>query len=110
MTQSKVMYAVPLVARNRDIKTVSAWEMGKTASLPGKGPPEGIDKQFPGLRYLTEPGCLAQSEGAVELLIGMDHSQLMLEHAVESYKFTSELILMKSMFGNQYILVGEVAP
>jgi hypothetical protein len=29
MAQSKVMYVVPLVARNGDIKTVSAWEEGK---------------------------------------------------------------------------------
>jgi hypothetical protein len=29
MAQSKVMYVVPLVARNGDINTVSAWEEGK---------------------------------------------------------------------------------
>ncbi len=46
------------------------------------------------------------------MLIGMDHAHLMPEHVAESTKFSSQLKkrLMKSMFGNQYILVGEEAP
>jgi hypothetical protein len=44
------------------------------------------------------------------LLIGMDHAYLMPEHVAESIDFNSQLRLMKSMFGNQFILVGEGAP
>jgi hypothetical protein len=40
----------------------------------------------------------------------MDHAHLMLEHVAESTEFSSQLRLMSSMFGNQYILVGEGAP
>jgi hypothetical protein len=107
---SKVMCAVPLVEWNGDLKTVSAWEVGEIATLPGGPPPEDVDEQFPGLRYLSEHGCLAQSGGPIHLLIGMDHSHLMPEHAAESTRFTSQLRLMKSMFGNQHILVREGAP
>ncbi len=63
------------------------------ASLPGGDPPEDIDEQFPGLRYLTEPGCLAQCDGPIELLIGLDHSHLMPEPTAESSKVTSQLRL-----------------
>jgi hypothetical protein len=44
------------------------------------------------------------------VLIGMDHAHLMPEHVAKSTQFSSQLRLMKSMFGNQYILVGEGAP
>ncbi len=107
---SKVMYAVPLVARNGDIKTISAWKVGEIETLLGGRPPEDVDEQFPGLRYLSEAGCLVQGGGPTHLLIGMDHSHLMPEHAAESTRFTSQLRLMKSMFGNQHILVGEGVP
>jgi hypothetical protein len=40
----------------------------------------------------------------------MDHAHLMPEHVAESTEFSSRLRLMSSMFGNQYILVGEGAP
>jgi hypothetical protein len=43
------------------------------------------------------------------VLICMDHAHLMPEHVAESTKFSSQLRLMSSMFGNQYILVGEGA-
>jgi hypothetical protein len=91
MIQYKSMYAVPLVARNGDIKTVSAWEVKEIATLPVGYPPSNLDEHFPGLRYLTEPECLFQKGGTVELLIGMDHSHLMPEHVGESSKLTSHL-------------------
>jgi hypothetical protein len=40
----------------------------------------------------------------------MDHAHLMPEHVAESTEFSSQLRLMSSMFGGQYILVGEGAP
>ncbi len=49
-------------------KTVTAWEVGEIASLPGGEPPEDVDEQFPGLRYLSEPNCLIQKAGPVHLL------------------------------------------
>ncbi len=88
---------------------MTAWEVENITTLPGGQPPEDVDEQFPGLRYLSEPGCLAQSGGPVHLLIGMDHAHLMSEHAAESTRFSSQLRLMKSLFGNQHILVGEGA-
>jgi hypothetical protein len=95
---------------------VTAWEVENITTLPGGQPPEDVDEQFPGLKYLSEPGCLAQSGGPVHLLIGMDHAHLMSEqcsdiseHAAESTRFSSQLRLMKSLFGNQHILVGEGA-
>jgi hypothetical protein len=47
---------VPLIARNEDVKSVSAWEMEEIALLSGGNLPEDLDDLFPGLRYLTEPG------------------------------------------------------
>jgi len=44
------------------------------------------------------------------VLLGMDHAHLLPEHVAESREFSSQLILMSSMFGGQYILVGEGAP
>jgi hypothetical protein len=44
------------------------------------------------------------------VLLGMDHAHLMPEHVAESTEFSSQLRLMSSMFGGQYILVGEGAP
>ncbi len=44
------------------------------------------------------------------MLLGMDHAHLIPEHVAESTKFSSQLRLMSSMFGGQYILVGEGAP
>jgi hypothetical protein len=93
MTQSKVTYAVPLVARNSDIKMVFAWEVGDIASLPGGNPPRRCRR----------------AERPIKLLIGLDHSNLMPEHAAESTRFTSQLRLMMWMFGNQHILVGTQA-
>jgi hypothetical protein len=54
-TVSKGTCTLSLVARNGDRKTVTAWEVGEIASLPGGQPPEDVDEQFPGLRYLSEP-------------------------------------------------------
>ncbi len=79
--QLRIVYAVPLVARNGDLRTVLAWEVGETSTLPGVRPPEDVDEQVSGLRYLSEPGCLVQGRGPIHLLIGMDHSHLMPEHA-----------------------------
>jgi hypothetical protein len=59
---------------------MTAWEVENIATLPGGQPLEDVDKHFPGLRYLSEPGCLAQSGGPVHLLIGIDHPHLMPEH------------------------------
>ncbi len=99
-----------LVARNGDRKTVTAWEVGEIASLPGGQPPEDVDEQFPGLRYLSEPNRLIQRAGPIHVLLGMDHAHLMPEHVAESTDLNSQLRLMSSMFGGQHILVGEGAP
>jgi hypothetical protein len=99
-----------LVARNRDRRTVTAWEVGEIASLPGGQPPEDVDEQFPGLRYLSEPNCLIQKGGLVHVLLRLDHAHLMPEHVAESTDLSSQLRLMISMFGGQYNLVGEGAP
>jgi hypothetical protein len=107
---AKSTCAIPLMARNGDLRVVTAWEVENIATLPGGQPPEDVDEQFPRFRYLSEPSCLAQSGGPVHLLIGMDQAHLMPEHAAESTKFSSQLRLMKSMFVNQYILVGEGVP
>jgi hypothetical protein len=48
-TVSKGTCTLSLVARNGDRKTVTAWEVGEIASLPGGQPPEDVDEQFPGL-------------------------------------------------------------
>ncbi len=98
------------MARNGDLRTVSAWQVGEI-STHNIRPPEDVDKQFSRLRYLSVPGCLVQGRRPNHLLIGMDHSHLMPEHAAESTHFTSQLRLMKLMFGNlQHILVGGGAP
>jgi hypothetical protein len=99
-----------LVACKGDRKTVTAWEVGEIASLPGGQPPEDVDEQFPGLRYLSEPNCLIQKAGTIHVLLGMDHAHLMPEHVAESTDLNSQLRLMSSMFGGQHILVGEGAP
>jgi hypothetical protein len=109
-TVSKGTCTLSLVARNGDRKTVTAWEVGEIASLPGGEPPEDIDEQFPGLRYLSEPNCLIQKAGPIHVLLGMDHAHLMPEHVAESTDLGSQLRLMSSMFGGQHILVGEGAP
>ncbi len=59
-TMSRGTCTLSLVARNGDRKTVTAWQVGEIASLPGGEPPEDVDEQFPGLRYLSEPNCLIQ--------------------------------------------------
>ncbi len=109
-TVSKGTSTLSLVARNGDRKIVTAWEVGEIASLPGGQPPEDVDEQFPGLRYLSEPNCLSQKAGPVHVLLGMDHAHLMPEHVAESTDLNSQLRLMSSMFGGQHILVGEGAP
>jgi hypothetical protein len=109
-TVSKGTCTLSLVDRNGDRRTVTAWEVGEIASLPGGQPPEDVDEQFPGLRYLSEPNCLIQKGGPVHMLLGMDHAHLMPEHVAESTDLSSQLRLMSSMFGGQYILVGEEAP
>jgi hypothetical protein len=81
-TVSKGTCTLSLVARNGDRKTVTAWEVGEIASLPGGQPPEDVDEQFPGLRYLSEPNCLIQRAGPIHVLLGMDHAHLMPEHNV----------------------------
>ncbi len=80
-----------LVALNGDRKTVTAWEVGEIASLPGGQPPEDVDEQFPGLRYLSEPNCLIQKAGPIHVLLGMDHAHLMPEHVAESTDLSSQL-------------------
>jgi hypothetical protein len=67
-TVSKGTCTLSLVARNGDRKTVTAWEVGEIASLPGGEPPEDVDEQFPGLRYLSEPNCLIQKAGPIHVL------------------------------------------
>ncbi len=109
-TVPKGTCALTLVARNGDRRTVTAWGVGEIASIPGGQPPEEVDEQFPGLRYLSEPNCLIQKGGLIHVLLGMDHAHLMPEHVAESTEFSSQLRLMSSMFGGQYILVGEGAP
>ncbi len=59
-TVSKGTCTLTLVARNGDCRTVTAWEVGDIASVPGGQPPEDVDEQFPRLRYLSEPNCLTQ--------------------------------------------------
>ncbi len=109
-TVSRGTCAVSLVARNGDLRTVTAWEVRDIASLPDGQPLEDVDEQFSGLRYLSQPNCLSQKGGPIHVLIGMDHAHLMPEHVAESTELSSQLRLMKSMFGNQYILVREGAP
>ena len=58
-TVSKGTCTLSLMARNGDRRTVTAWKVEDIASIPGGQPPEGVDKQFPGLRYLSKPNCLA---------------------------------------------------
>ncbi len=82
-TVSKGTCTLSLVARNGDRKTVTAWEVGEIASLLGGEPPEDVDEQFPGLRYLSEPNCLIQKAGSVHVLLRMDHAHLMPEHVAE---------------------------
>jgi hypothetical protein len=89
---------------------VTAWEVGEIASLPGSQPLEDVDEQFLGLRYLSEPNCLIQKGGSIHVPLGMDHAHLMPEHVAENTDLSSQLRLMSSMFGGQYILVGEGAP
>ncbi len=98
---SKGTCTLSLVARNGDRKTVTAWEVDEIASLPGGEPPEDIDEQFPGLRYLSEPNCLIQKAGPIHVLLGMDHAHLMPEHVAENTDLGSQLRLMSSMFGGQ---------
>jgi hypothetical protein len=62
-TMSRGTCTVSLVARNGDLRVVTAWEVGTIASIPGGQPPEDVDEQFPGLRYLSEPNCLSQKGG-----------------------------------------------
>jgi hypothetical protein len=100
-TVSRGTCTVSLVARNRDLRTVTAWEVRDIASLPSGQPPEDVDEQFPGLRYLSGLNCLSQRGGPIHVLIGMDHVHLMPEHVAKSTEFSSQLRLMKSMFGNQ---------
>ncbi len=109
-TVSKGTCALTLVARKGDRRTVTAWEVGEIASIPGGQPLEDIDEQFPGLRYLSEPNCMIQKGGPIHVLLGMDHAHLMSEHVAESTELSSQLRLMSSMFGGQYILVGKGAP
>jgi hypothetical protein len=94
-TVSKGTCTLTLVARNGDRRTVTAWEVGDIASVPGGQPPEDVDEQFPGLRYLSEPNCLAQKGGPIHVLLGMDHAHLMPEHVAESTEFSSQLRLMR---------------
>jgi hypothetical protein len=63
-TVSKGTCTLSLVAHNGDRNSVTAWEVGEIASLPGGQPPEDVDEQFPGLRYLSEPNCLIQESRA----------------------------------------------
>jgi hypothetical protein len=108
-TVSKGTCTLGLVARNGDRKTVTAWEVGEIALLPGGEPPEDIDEQFPGLRYLSEPNCLIQKAGPIHVLLGMDHAHLMPEHVAESTDLSSQLRLMSSMFGvSTSLLVREL--
>ncbi len=86
-----------------------AWEVGEIALLPGGQPPEDVDEQFRGLRYLSEPNCRIQKGGPIHVLLGMDHAHLMPEHVAQSTDLSSQLRLMSSMVGGQYILVGEGA-
>jgi hypothetical protein len=109
-TVSKSTCTLTLVACNGDHRTVTAWEVGEIASISGGQPPEDMDEQFPGLRYLSEPNCLMQKGGPIHVLLGMDHAHLMPEHVAESTEFSSQLRLLSSMFGGQYILVGKGAP
>ncbi len=92
-TVSKSTCTLSLVARNGDRKTVTAWEVGEIASLPGGQPPD-----------------LIQKAGSIHVLLGMDHAHLMPEHVAESTDLNSQLRLISSMFGGQHILVGEGAP
>ncbi len=62
-TVSKGTCTLTLVARNGDRRTVAAWEVGEIVSLLGGQPPEDVDEQFPGMRYLSEPNCLIQEGG-----------------------------------------------
>ncbi len=62
-----------MLARSGEIRPVTAWEVEEIAFIRGGSPPEDLDDQFTGLRYLTEPGGLIQG-GFIELLIGLDHS------------------------------------
>jgi hypothetical protein len=96
-TVSKGTCTLTLVARNRDRRTMTAWEVEEIALLPGGQPLEDVDEQFRGLRYLSEPNCLI-------------HPHLMPEHVAESTELSSQLRLMSSIVGGQYILVGEGAP
>ncbi len=69
-TVSKGTCTLTLVARNGDRRTVTSWEVGEIALLPGSQPPEDVDEQFPGLRYLSEPNCLIQKGGPIQYCSG----------------------------------------
>jgi hypothetical protein len=88
-TVSKGTCTLSLMARNGDCRTVAAWEGGDIASIPGGQPPEDVDEQFHGLRYLSEQNCLAQKGGSIHMLFAMDHAHLMPEHMAESTEFSS---------------------
>jgi hypothetical protein len=51
-----------------------------------------------------------QTGGPVEMFIGMDHVDLMPVQVVESMTCDSQLRIMRSLFGHQYILVGTGGP
>jgi hypothetical protein len=87
---SKGTCTLSLVARNGDRKTVTAWEVGEIASLPRGQPPEDMDEQFPGLRYLSEPNCLIQKAGSIHVLLRMDHAHLMPEHGEHGSQQSAE--------------------
>ncbi len=64
-TVSKGTCTLNLVARNGDRKTVTAWEVGEIASLPGGQPTEDVDEQFPWVAVLVRTQ-LPDSEGGAD--------------------------------------------
>jgi hypothetical protein len=67
-------YLVPLEAKSRRGRLVTALNLDEITNIPEGSPPDNLDDQFPGMRHLTEPESLMHTEGPVEMLIRMDHA------------------------------------
>ncbi len=106
-SRSGCTYEIPMVDHAGQIKLIHAAGVDEIAWLEEGNLPPKLESMFPELTGKTT--TLRQKKGEVDVLMGLDNSRWLPRQANNEGKSPGNFRLMKSKFGERYMIMGSDA-
>jgi hypothetical protein len=106
-SRSGCTYEIPMVDHLGQVKLIHAAGVDKITWLEEGNLPPKLDTMFPELAGKT--AILRQKEGEMDILMGLDNSRWLPRQANNEDKSPGNFRLMKSKFGERYMIMGSDA-